>query len=229
VYGKTKNNASLKTHPKTGQAVDPKIRFQGQWEDLETGLYQNLHRFYDPHCGRYINHDPIGLMGGLNQYQYCPNPVGWVDPLGLSCKEADGGYATRKKLRTEVYNAQRPTTGRHASKHINAMTHDQAIEYSLGRGTLDGRPEASYFPELNNNIGNLEKEAAYAAIREGQVFDHGGVRFMFYKFDQNVGYNQGKATSWVRVEITKTGTPVIHSHPVDPGYVRKYIPNAEQH
>jgi hypothetical protein len=26
-------------------------------------------------------------MGGLNQYQYCPNPVEWVDPLGLSCKE----------------------------------------------------------------------------------------------------------------------------------------------
>jgi hypothetical protein len=24
-------------------------------------------------------------MGGLNQY--CPNPVGWVDPLGLICKE----------------------------------------------------------------------------------------------------------------------------------------------
>jgi RHS repeat-associated protein len=89
VYGKTKNNASLKTHPKTGQAVDPKIRFQGQWEDLETGLYQNLHRFYDPHCGRYINHDPIGLMGGLNAYQYCPNPVEWIDPLGLCCKEVE--------------------------------------------------------------------------------------------------------------------------------------------
>jgi hypothetical protein len=26
-------------------------------------------------------------MGGLNAYQYCPNPVGWVDPLGLKCKE----------------------------------------------------------------------------------------------------------------------------------------------
>jgi uncharacterized protein RhaS with RHS repeats len=28
-------------------------------------------------------------MGGLNAYQYCPNPVEWVDPLGLSCKEGD--------------------------------------------------------------------------------------------------------------------------------------------
>jgi len=28
-------------------------------------------------------------MGGLNQYQYCPNPVEWVDPLGLAAKEGD--------------------------------------------------------------------------------------------------------------------------------------------
>ncbi|MFJ5239837.1 type IV secretion protein Rhs, partial [Pseudomonas neuropathica] len=27
---------------------------------------------------------PIKLAGGLNQYQYVPNPTGWVDPLGLS-------------------------------------------------------------------------------------------------------------------------------------------------
>jgi hypothetical protein len=42
VYGKTKNNSSLKTHPNTGQAVDPKIRFQGQWEDVETGFIKTL-------------------------------------------------------------------------------------------------------------------------------------------------------------------------------------------
>jgi uncharacterized protein RhaS with RHS repeats len=28
--------------------------------------------------------DPIKLAGGLNNYQYVPNPTGWVDPLGLS-------------------------------------------------------------------------------------------------------------------------------------------------
>ena len=26
-------------------------------------------------------------MGGINHYQYAPNPVNWVDPFGLSCKE----------------------------------------------------------------------------------------------------------------------------------------------
>ncbi|BFO08054.1 hypothetical protein GGER_05640 [Serratia rubidaea] len=25
------------------------------------------------------------MQGGLNLYQYAPNPYGWVDPLGLSC------------------------------------------------------------------------------------------------------------------------------------------------
>ncbi|MGF0242592.1 RHS repeat-associated core domain-containing protein, partial [Rhodococcus sp. IEGM1300] len=32
--------------------------------------------------GRYLTPDPIKLAGGLNQYQYTPNPTGWVDPLG---------------------------------------------------------------------------------------------------------------------------------------------------
>lgn len=28
--------------------------------------------------------DPIGLRGGLNSYQYAPNPTQWIDPLGLA-------------------------------------------------------------------------------------------------------------------------------------------------
>lgn len=29
--------------------------------------------------------DPVGLAGGLNNYQYAPNPLSWIDPLGLKC------------------------------------------------------------------------------------------------------------------------------------------------
>ncbi|MFE8103321.1 RHS repeat-associated core domain-containing protein [Brenneria goodwinii] len=28
--------------------------------------------------------DPIGIAGGLNNYAYAPNPLTWIDPLGLS-------------------------------------------------------------------------------------------------------------------------------------------------
>ncbi|CAG2159120.1 hypothetical protein LMG26411_06455 [Cupriavidus numazuensis] len=59
------------------------IRAQGQYHDEETGLYYNRHRYYDPHSGRFITQDPIGLAGGVNLYQYAPNPIGWIDLLGL--------------------------------------------------------------------------------------------------------------------------------------------------
>ncbi|EPN2773745.1 RHS repeat-associated core domain-containing protein, partial [Klebsiella aerogenes] len=61
------------------------LRFQGQYFDAETGLHYNRHRYYDPEIAGFISQDPIGLAGGLNVYQYAPNPLGWVDPWGLSC------------------------------------------------------------------------------------------------------------------------------------------------
>ncbi|SAK53198.1 RHS protein [Caballeronia temeraria] len=61
------------------------LRFQGQYLDRETGLHYNLFRYYDPGTGRFISPDPIGLAGGINLYAYAPNPVQWVDQLGLSC------------------------------------------------------------------------------------------------------------------------------------------------
>ncbi|MDO2435744.1 RHS repeat-associated core domain-containing protein [Aeromonas veronii] len=60
------------------------LRFQGQYFDAETSLHYNRHRYYQPETGRFITPDPIGLAGGLNNYQYAPNPIGWVDPLGLT-------------------------------------------------------------------------------------------------------------------------------------------------
>ncbi|CAM5768057.1 hypothetical protein LMIY3S_02372 [Labrys miyagiensis] len=50
------------------------IRFQGQWEDEETGLYYNRFRYYDPLAGQYLCPDPIGLKGGARPQGYVINP-----------------------------------------------------------------------------------------------------------------------------------------------------------
>ena len=66
------------------QGLSNPLRFQGQYHDHETGLHYNRYRYYDPRVGRFISKDPIGYAGGLNLFAYAPNPVGWVDPLGLA-------------------------------------------------------------------------------------------------------------------------------------------------
>jgi RHS repeat-associated protein len=62
------------------------MRFQGQWQDEETGLYYNRHRHYDPLAGQYVSADPIGLEGGVQPQGYVNNPNIWVDVLGLSAQ-----------------------------------------------------------------------------------------------------------------------------------------------
>ena len=79
---KTYGNLALKEVDE----VENNLRFQGQYFDEETGLHYNRFRYYSPDTGQFINQDPIGLLGGLNNYQYAPNPISWIDPLGL-CKE----------------------------------------------------------------------------------------------------------------------------------------------
>ncbi|EOE0525493.1 RHS repeat domain-containing protein, partial [Providencia stuartii] len=66
------------------ESFEQNLRYAGQYFDNETGLHFNTFRFYDPQIGRFIMPDPIGLLGGINLYQYAPNPLGWIDPWGLT-------------------------------------------------------------------------------------------------------------------------------------------------
>lgn len=66
--------------------IENPIRIQGYYEDKETHLFSGRYRYFDTELGGFISQDPIGLIGGINPYQFAPNVIGWIDPLSLSSK-----------------------------------------------------------------------------------------------------------------------------------------------
>ncbi len=136
--------------------VENPLRFQGQYYDCESGLHYNRHRYYDPNCGQFTTQDPIGLLGGMNAYQYAPNPVTWVDPWGLSCKEwkkldpnlstnqIDEILATPKGSRPDpkTYLSDEYVKNHHALFDGGAVR----IQPSTPNGTI-GRTETWVFPK----------------------------------------------------------------------------------
>ncbi|WP_425833569.1 DUF6531 domain-containing protein [Streptomyces fractus] len=105
-------------HSRDATAVTP-LRFPGQYEDRETGLYYNYFRHYDPESGRYTAPDPLGLGPAPNPVAYVDNPQSFSDPLGLvPCNEADPTWGG--KVRFSSDRLKRP--GRMSSKLDPGMT-----------------------------------------------------------------------------------------------------------
>ncbi|MGC5474399.1 RHS repeat-associated core domain-containing protein, partial [Aeromonas veronii] len=116
------------------------LRFQGQYFDAETGLHYNRHRYYQPETGRFITPDPIGLAGGLNNYQYAPNPIGWVDPLGLmkkagQCPPGEDRY---------VYRALSPHQEEQALRGDTITAKDVSATYSIQEHINNGRLKTQF-------------------------------------------------------------------------------------
>lgn len=98
VYGKVANfeGRSLSDCP---------FRYQGQYEDEETGLYYNRFRYYSTETGNYISQDPIGLLGNNpTMYAYVKDVNNWIDAWGLIVEPQVPGDAT--PLVNPVSNAE---------------------------------------------------------------------------------------------------------------------------
>ena len=78
--------------PQEMAGIEINLRFPGQYYDEESGLHYNMFRDYNPETGRYVQDDPVGIIGGNNTYNYViGNPRRYSDIYGLlpSCHELD--------------------------------------------------------------------------------------------------------------------------------------------
>ncbi|SJL84295.1 RHS repeat-associated core domain-containing protein [Vibrio palustris] len=142
------------------KVVNSPLRFQGQYHDEETGLHYNRHRYYSPDTGRFITVDPIGLAGGLNNYQYVKNPTGWVDPLGLC--QGPAAYSNSLKERS----AQR-------AKFLKDNSSKNKLKQlaATSRAGINGKYETPDFENLGgpNPLSDRNKPDSVIKLGDGEL------------------------------------------------------------
>ncbi|MCC8376554.1 hypothetical protein CKY10_03860 [Photorhabdus sp. HUG-39] len=115
------------------------MRFAGQYEDEESGLFYNRHRYYESDTGQYLSPDPLNLSGGFNPYSYVHDPVNWIDPLGLAgCNKKDYEYDMVNNpgpLSHHPYDIRWAPAGNFAGGKYNSRVLDEdLILYRGGNG-----------------------------------------------------------------------------------------------
>lgn len=131
------------------------VRFQGQWYDEETGLHYNRLRYYDPLIGRFISPDPIGLLGGVNEFVYAVNPTGWVDPYGLTRRcptTTEEDYVTIQRVEQRSRRG-----GKYGNTRLDVDADGQVVHIPAGKGKD---------PALHVSIDNEARIRQFFAQRE---------------------------------------------------------------
>jgi RHS repeat-associated protein len=181
--------------------IDNPLRFQGQYFDAETGLHYNRHRYYNPGTGRFLTPDPIKLAGGLNNYQYVPNPTVWVDPLGLECLEADGGKAETGGAVDPVAASRNEALSGMATP-LDPHAYSVLYETKIGPDVLAVPNRAEHFKVANESLlKSADTDADFNKIMETMV---PGFRRVKGTKIPTKGISPGKEVTWHHVPGTDT-------------------------
>ncbi|NSL88091.1 hypothetical protein ECE50_014685 [Chitinophaga sp. Mgbs1] len=109
------------------------FRYQGQYEDIETGLYYNRYRYYSPEEGMYISQDPTRLFGGRRLYGYVSDTCTKVDVFGL-----EGTVGKDLIISGNATKPASPRPGKDIPVDEHGMVKSQAdVEWPEGKSSFD--------------------------------------------------------------------------------------------
>jgi RHS repeat-associated protein len=142
------------------------FRFQGQWLDEATGLYNFRARYYDPETGQFMSYDPIELIDmepeSSNPYQFVyNNPHVYSDPTGMfTIAELNSTSEGHNILQTIQYH-----TGQAAREYMIDAAKDVVTDVAISalRSYIPFNADAIW-----NTITNTSPEMK--AIKAGNKF-----------------------------------------------------------
>jgi RHS repeat-associated protein len=200
-------NGSGKILRLNGEKCFIPFRYQGQYEDEETGLYYNRFRYYAPDEGIYLSQDPSGLIGGDNLYSYVHNSNTWVDVFGLF------PHSLRAKVDGGKYKSYTSGGGRGSGRKNQRqalLTHTERKFLDEIEPTITGGEHLKMIGELNPCIpgcqptirGFVRKHgvtAQYRSTKTGKVYSWRRVNGIVHQTEK-----LGKITREYKYLPTKT-------------------------
>ncbi|HEX6426562.1 MAG TPA: RHS repeat-associated core domain-containing protein, partial [Niastella sp.] len=152
------------------------FRYQGQYEDAETGLYYNRFRYYDAEAGNYISQDPIGIDGGPKVYGYVPDTNTLIDVAGLTPLD----LATLKHMAQHTLDF---STGKDQAVFWSTRSSTQSnMEYAqkwadkVGKKTLEQTKGGKYLNDLKL-FGSGGAKMGISAKEAAEIWDIASERF----------------------------------------------------
>jgi RHS repeat-associated protein len=194
-----------------GKAEGCPFRFPGQYEDVETGLYYNRFRYYDPREGVYVSQDPIGLWGGMNLFAYVQDPTVRFDAFGLSCNH----YKYDKT--TNIFRDA--ITGRFVSKAEIAKNGQISIQKQAGH--IIGTPQQLNRAKVGKYTSTFASRAEADALTREALVKGSPVPGQPGKFEHDFGGPIGRGPNGgnqnkIRVHVDQDA--IFHGHPSGPEY-----------
>ncbi len=90
-------------NPRSSSLYGNPYYFTGRELDFLDGgnlkIQYNRDRYYDYYTGRWLTHDPLGYVDGMNLYEYArSNPLRILDPFGAACKVVFDCVLSKERL-----------------------------------------------------------------------------------------------------------------------------------